>query len=97
MQPIPESDPTLVVATTGMDNKFKTWAVTRDESIHGKSEWWNCEFIGSYRNLRCGPASFSEDGSLLTIAFERTVTVWATDNNELKLTLCHSKLGENIR
>lgn len=89
--------PTVVALTTGRDKKFKSWGIVNDGSIHGKSEWWNCEFVGSYRGLKCGSCSFSEDGSLLAVAFEKYLTVWATDSNELKLTLCHSNLTEEIR
>jgi NET1-associated nuclear protein 1 (U3 small nucleolar RNA-associated protein 17) len=100
MQPIiPDTNPTLILATTGNDSLFKTWSIIQDTSsaLQGKNEWWNCEFIGKYRNLNCGPCSFSEDGSLLGIGFERSLTIWSTDNNELKLSLSHSKLDENIR
>ena len=37
--------------------------------------------------MPCADFDFSEDGSLLAIAFESTLTLWNPDTNGLRLTL----------
>jgi NET1-associated nuclear protein 1 (U3 small nucleolar RNA-associated protein 17) len=96
IQPISDTDPTILAATSGLDGLFKTWGKVEDPSIHGRSEWWNCENAGTYRGLPSGPLSFSSDGSLLAVAFKQILTIWDADNHALKLSLCHSKLKEDI-
>ena len=53
----------------------------------GKNQRWNCESAGFYRSYKAGPADFSEDGSLLAVAFENHLTLWDPDTNALRLTL----------
>ena len=50
----------------------------------GENVCWMCESQGYYRNVRCGAAAFSADGSLLAVAFDSTLTLWNPDTNELR-------------
>jgi hypothetical protein len=59
-QPVDDDDLSLVAATSGGDKAFRTWGVVYDHSIHGKSDWWNCENVGTYRNMHAGPLAFSQ-------------------------------------
>ncbi|CAG7717113.1 unnamed protein product [Allacma fusca] len=97
IQPIGDEDGTLIAATSGGDRRFKTWGIVHDTSIHSKSEWWNCENVGTYRNLAAGPLRFSADGSLLAVSFFRVLTLWTTENHEFKGALSHQRLDEPLR
>lgn len=92
-----DEDQDLIAATSGRDKTFKTWGVVHDQSMHGKSDWWNCENIGSYRDLETGPLAFSQDGSVLAVPFGNTLTLWKTEDHELSGTLCHSRLKGEIK
>jgi len=50
---------------------------------------WSCDFVGSYHNYQATNCCFSEDGSLLAVSFEETVTVWDSVTWDLKCTFCH--------
>ena len=97
IQPIDDNDPTLIAATSGGDCKFKTWGVVHDTSIHGKSEWWNCENVGTHRNHPAGPLCFSTDGSLLAASFAHILTLWATDSHEYLGAFSHMRLLDSIK
>lgn len=45
--------------------------------------------MGSYHNYQATNCCFSEDGSLLAVSFEETVTVWDSLTWDLKCTFCH--------
>ena len=61
-----------------------------------KMKTWNCTFVGSYRSLQPKDACFSEDGSLLAVAFCQIITIWDPDTNELKRTFCQGTPREPI-
>jgi len=96
IQPIDEQDLTLIAASTGGDCKLKIWGIVSDASLHGKSEWWNCEAVCEFRNLPAGPVSFSSDGSVIAAAFGHVLTTWTSENQEMKSSLCHSNLPDKI-
>lgn len=50
---------------------------------------WSCDFVGSYHNYQATHCCFSEDGSVLAVSFEETVTVWDSVTWDLKCTFCH--------
>ncbi|XP_075790283.1 WD repeat-containing protein 75 [Pelodiscus sinensis] len=79
--------PTLV--TAGKDGRFKVWVLENDSDAEKPSMGWSCDFVGSYHNYPANTCCFSEDGSLLAVSFERTVTVWDSDTWDLKCTFCH--------
>ena len=39
-------------------------------SLVGKRYAWHCQSVGYYGNMKCQDAAFSEDGSLLAVAYE---------------------------
>lgn len=50
---------------------------------------WTCDFVGSYHNYQATHCCFSEDGSLLAVSFDKTITVWDSETWDLKCTFCH--------
>uniref|UniRef100_A0A8D0H5W7 WD repeat domain 75 n=1 Tax=Sphenodon punctatus TaxID=8508 RepID=A0A8D0H5W7_SPHPU len=79
--------PTLV--TAGMDGQFKVWVLQVDSDVEEQTASWTCDFVGSYHNYQATNCCFSEDGSLLAVSFEETVTVWDSETWDLKCTFCH--------
>ncbi len=63
----------------------------------GTNNCWNCESVGFYRNHPGGCADFSEDGSLLAVAFSEVLTIWDADTNGLRHTLTHNLETEPLR
>uniref|UniRef100_A0A8C3T739 WD repeat domain 75 n=1 Tax=Chelydra serpentina TaxID=8475 RepID=A0A8C3T739_CHESE len=82
-----DGTPTLV--TAGKDGQFKVWVLVDDSDSEKQSMGWNCDFVGSYHNYPATNCCFSEDGSLLAVSFEETVTVWNSDTWDLICTFCH--------
>ena len=58
---------------------------------------WHCESVGYYRSLEAGSADFSRDGSLLAVAFRRSVTLWDPDTNQLRTVLPGINRGNDIK
>ncbi|NXQ27414.1 WDR75 protein, partial [Alaudala cheleensis] len=83
-------DDSLILVTTGRDCVFKVWVMVEDNDPEAhQSVSWSCDFVGSYRNYQATNCCFSEDGSLLAVSFEETVTVWDSLTWDLKCTFCH--------
>ncbi|KFV76575.1 WD repeat-containing protein 75, partial [Struthio camelus australis] len=83
-----EDSPMLV--TAGKDCVFKVWVIVEDTDPEAQqSVSWSCDFVGSYHNYQATNCCFSEDGSLLAVSFEETVTVWDSLTWDLKCTFCH--------
>ncbi|XP_030065454.1 WD repeat-containing protein 75 [Microcaecilia unicolor] len=78
--------PTLVTASK--DGRFKVWLLRDDSDIYRQSTCWNCDFVGSYHSYQATNCCFSEDGSLLAVSFQETITVWESDTWDLKCTFC---------
>uniref|UniRef100_A0A8B9EDH3 WD repeat domain 75 n=1 Tax=Anser cygnoides TaxID=8845 RepID=A0A8B9EDH3_ANSCY len=79
-------DDSLILVTAGKDCLFKVWVILEDTDPEGN---WSCDFVGSYHNYQATNCCFSEDGSLLAVSFEETVTVWDSSTWDLKCTFCH--------
>lgn len=63
-----DSDQSYLVST-GADGLVKLWGmVTKD-----KSSYWSCTATASYRKLPAAHCDFSQDGSVLAVAFRHTV------------------------
>lgn len=77
--------------------QFKVWGIVEQESVTSISQHWVNLFTRSYKNLNVSGVSYSSDGSLVAAAFERIVSVWDSEEVQLKLSLCASRLQENIR
>ncbi|KAF2987371.1 hypothetical protein EK904_002409, partial [Melospiza melodia maxima] len=83
-------DDSLILVTTGRDCVFKVWVMVEDSDPEAhQSVSWSCDFVGSYHNYQATNCCFSEDGSLLAVSFEETVTVWDSLTWDLKCTFCH--------
>jgi len=44
---------------------------------------WNCTSVGFYRQKPAGDVAFSEDGSVLAVAFNDVITLWDPDYNTM--------------
>ncbi|XP_039584677.1 WD repeat-containing protein 75 isoform X1 [Passer montanus] len=83
-------DDSLILVTTGRDCVFKVWVMVEDSDPEAhQSVSWSCDFVGSYHNYQATNCCFSEDGSLLAVSFEGTVTVWDSLTWDLRCTFCH--------
>ncbi|XP_059558517.1 WD repeat-containing protein 75 [Myotis daubentonii] len=78
--------PTLVTASR--DGRFKVWVLADDSDIYREAVGWTCDFVGSYHKYQATNCCFSEDGSLLAVSFEETVTIWESETWELRCTFC---------
>lgn len=50
--------------------------------------FWSCDFVGSYHNLKPTNCSFSADSSLLAVSFQEVITIWSPETWEMLTTLC---------
>ncbi|XP_040418200.1 WD repeat-containing protein 75 [Cygnus olor] len=83
-------DDSLILVTAGKDCLFKVWVILEDTDPEAQQSMsWSCDFVGSYHNYQATNCCFSEDGSLLAVSFEETVTVWDSSTWDLKCTFCH--------
>ncbi|XP_015723319.1 WD repeat-containing protein 75 [Coturnix japonica] len=83
-------DDSLMLVTTGRDCVFKVWVIVEDTDPEAQQSLsWSCDFVGSYHGYQATNCCFSEDGSLLAVSFEETVTVWDSSTWDLKCTFCH--------
>ncbi|NXI72278.1 WDR75 protein, partial [Anseranas semipalmata] len=83
-------DDSLILVTAGRDCLFKVWMILEDTDPEAQQSLsWSCDFVGSYHNYQATNCCFSEDGSLLAVSFEETVTVWDSNTWDLKCTFCH--------
>ncbi|XP_054236967.1 WD repeat-containing protein 75 [Indicator indicator] len=83
-------DDSLILVTTGKDRVFKVWLMVEDTDPEAQQRVsWSCDFVGSYHNYQATNCCFSEDGSLLAVSFEETVTVWDSVTWDLKCTFCY--------
>lgn len=86
-----------LAVTCSQDNRFKIWTLSDDSDIYQSKQSWNCASVGYYRKLCPADADFSDDGSVLAIAFASTVTLWIPETNFLKETLCHPWNNEHVQ
>jgi NET1-associated nuclear protein 1 (U3 small nucleolar RNA-associated protein 17) len=84
------------LVSIGHDLKFKIWRLVDDTDIYRQKESWTCDVAGDFRKMMPTAASFSEDGSLLAIAFQDTVTLWDPMTINLNTTLSHNLIEESI-
>ncbi|XP_075924225.1 WD repeat-containing protein 75 [Petromyzon marinus] len=100
-----ETESTLV--TCSLDGRFKVWTLARDpeaaeeglkgeggeEEGEGGGVTWSCDFVGSFRKLPATTCCFSEDGSVLAVAFGSVVTLWEPECWEMRATFCQPPGG----
>ncbi|XP_051762767.1 WD repeat-containing protein 75 [Ctenopharyngodon idella] len=82
------SEETTMLVTTAEDGQFKAWCQDADEDTQQDQNFWSCDFVGSYHNLKPKNCSFSADSSLLAVSFQEVITIWSPDTWELLTTLC---------
>jgi len=79
--------------TAGRDGKFKIWVLAEE----GEKYSWSCRSVGYYGDTPCQDAAFSQDGSLLAVAYSQTITLWTPETNELRKTLALPYPEEEIK
>ncbi|XP_016375687.1 WD repeat-containing protein 75-like [Sinocyclocheilus rhinocerous] len=82
------SEETTMLVTTAEDGQFKAWCQGADADTQQDQNFWSCDFVGSYHNLKPTNCSFSADSSLLAVSFQEVITIWSPDTWELLTTLC---------
>ncbi|GFS49839.1 WD repeat-containing protein 75 [Nephila pilipes] len=85
-----------LAVTTSNDCRFKIWTLKDDISFDDKQSW-TCESMGCYRDLPAGDACFSEEGSLLAVAFDTVATLWSVGKTSLKAVVCNEKNSTKIK
>ncbi|XP_046550835.1 LOW QUALITY PROTEIN: WD repeat-containing protein 75-like [Haliotis rubra] len=86
-----------LVVSGGHDRRFKLWTLVDDTDIYRSNSKWTCDSVGFYREMDTGATAFAEDGSLLAVVFESTITLWDPDTNVLRTTFSSSFDKKNIR
>ncbi|XP_078621982.1 WD repeat-containing protein 75-like [Branchiostoma floridae x Branchiostoma japonicum] len=89
-QPHSDTDLPPTAVSAGDDGKFKIWTLVDDTDIYRENVCWTCDSVGTYRDLAAKDAAFSEDGSLLAVAFGQSLTIWDPYTIELKTSFCHT-------
>ncbi|XP_026073397.1 WD repeat-containing protein 75 [Carassius auratus] len=82
------SEETTMLVTTAEEGQFKAWCQGVDADTEQDQNFWSCDFVGSYHNLKPTNCSFSADSSLLAVSFQEVITIWSPDTWELLTTLC---------
>uniref|UniRef100_A0A673G9P5 WD repeat-containing protein 75-like n=1 Tax=Sinocyclocheilus rhinocerous TaxID=307959 RepID=A0A673G9P5_9TELE len=77
------SKETTMLVTIAEDGQFKAWCQGADDQ-----NFWSCDFVGSYHNLKPTNCSFSADSSLLAVSFQEVITIWSPETWEMLTTLC---------
>ncbi|KAG2174669.1 hypothetical protein INT44_006933 [Umbelopsis vinacea] len=79
----------LMAITASADKTFKIWHLTNDLGRHHPSSEasWACRSVGFYRDNTPTVTSFSQDGSMLAVAFGQVLTIWDPIANNIQGTL----------
>lgn len=85
--PISRQGPMAI--TTSEDKTFKVWNLSTDlgRSYQNGEAAWICRSVGVYRDSVPRTASFSEDGSILAVAFGQATTIWDPYLNSIQAVL----------
>ncbi|KAG1083680.1 hypothetical protein G6F42_022119 [Rhizopus arrhizus] len=83
--------------TTSEDKTFKVWNLSTDlgRSYQNGEAAWICRSVGVYRDSVPRTASFSEDGSILAVAFGQATTIWDPYSNSIQAVLAQPN-PENV-
>ncbi|KAK7110343.1 WD repeat-containing protein 75-like [Littorina saxatilis] len=92
-----QSPHTPAMVSTGADGFFKLWILVSEAQINRTVERWTCDSVGYYRDRPAGMARFSEDGSVLAVAFQKTLTLWEPEDNVMKATLSLPTCNKHIK
>ncbi|CAH3175366.1 unnamed protein product [Porites evermanni] len=98
-QPQKRKDPdiTQLAVTAGADGKFKIWVLGEERLGRSNRRSWSCQSVGFYDDTPCQDAAFSQDGSLLAVAYSQTITLWTPETNEMRKTLALPYPEEEIK
>ncbi|KAI8982312.1 hypothetical protein BDF20DRAFT_912490 [Mycotypha africana] len=72
----------LMAITTSEDKTFKVWNLSQSGSNNQAA--WVCRSVGVYRDDTPTTATFSEDGSILAVAFGQATTIWDPYSNSIQ-------------
>lgn len=83
--------------TTSEDKTFKVWNLSTDlgRNYQNNEAAWVCRSVGVYRDSVPSTATFSEDGSILAVAFGQVTTIWDPYLNSIQAVLAQPN-PENI-
>lgn len=83
------NDDLPMAITTSEDKKFKIWHLTSELGRHHTADEtaWSCRSVGFYRENIPTAACFSDDGSMLAVAFGQILTIWDPNSNTIQGTL----------
>ncbi|KAH7442694.1 hypothetical protein KP509_03G099700 [Ceratopteris richardii] len=75
---------------------FKVWVYDKDRKDIASHISWRCRSVGSYRqkSMRC--VDFSDDGTLLAVSADESITLWNPFTNSLVHVLARS-MGNVVR
>ena len=91
-----ETSPAMCISAS-VDGKVKFWSQSSGESVEGTPfEWRACQAVTYYHNLPALHACFSEEGSLVAVAFGRVVTVLNSSTAAFLTTLSCPFEGEQV-
>ncbi|KAG0175655.1 WD repeat-containing protein 75 [Apophysomyces sp. BC1015] len=78
--------------TTSADKTFKVWYLTSElgRNYDRGEIAWTCRSIGVYRDYEPQVATFSDDGSILAVAFGPIITMWDPFQNTIQGILANS-------
>lgn len=61
-----------------------------------KGNSWRCSGEVGYKDLDPQAVTFSNDGSLIVVAFESIITAWLSEDHKLKCSLRHPVQDDNV-
>ncbi|GAA5807850.1 hypothetical protein MFLAVUS_001229 [Mucor flavus] len=85
----PVSSQGPMAITTSKDKTFKVWNLSTDlgRNYQSGEAAWMCRSVGVYRDSSPTTATFSEDGSILAVAFGQIITLWDPYLNSIQSVL----------
>jgi len=66
----------MMFVSSSVDGSIKTWSLINEGSQKDQNLRWSCSGIGVYQSQVAGPIDFSQDGSVLAVAFRDVITLW---------------------
>lgn len=81
----PVSSQGPMAITTSEDKTFKVWNLSTAQQTNDSA--WICRSVGVYRDSNPSTATFSEDGSILAVAFGQVITLWDPYLNSIQAVL----------
>lgn len=93
-----------MIITTSADFNFKAWELVKAKNENATGildlnlDGWVCRSSSTFDNKQVPTCvAFSEDGSILAIAFGAVITLWDPERMSLEATFCAASSSEFIR